>query len=145
MFPSISRLFLHWRGPKSIAKLDGGHDWICPPGFAMARCCFLSYWGSLMIAVLSLSVLHRTTKVSLWKTAPPFVTDHCHWSSTLVRVWMWSVMAKSFCVESLNAERLSRLFSQSINQSNIHLLIRRITRLTQMRAGYFYFMVYRWN
>jgi len=24
MFPSISRLFLLWRGPKSIAKLDGG-------------------------------------------------------------------------------------------------------------------------
>jgi len=24
MFPSISRLFLRWRGPKSIAKLDEG-------------------------------------------------------------------------------------------------------------------------
>jgi len=23
MFPSISRLFICWRGPKSIAKLDG--------------------------------------------------------------------------------------------------------------------------
>src|SRR6218665_1060003 len=31
MFPSISHLFLHWRGPKSIAKLDGEHGRICPP------------------------------------------------------------------------------------------------------------------
>ena len=30
MFPSISHLFLHWRGrPKSIAKLYGGHGRIC--------------------------------------------------------------------------------------------------------------------
>jgi len=26
MFPSISRLFIRWRGPKSIVKLAGGHD-----------------------------------------------------------------------------------------------------------------------
>src|SRR6218665_3909199 len=30
MFPSISCLFLHWGGPKSIAKLDGGHGRISP-------------------------------------------------------------------------------------------------------------------
>ena len=30
MFPCISRLFLHWRGPKSIAKLDGG-PWLDLP------------------------------------------------------------------------------------------------------------------
>ena len=33
VFPSISRLFLRWRGPRSIALLDGGHGRICP-GFA---------------------------------------------------------------------------------------------------------------
>ena len=32
MFPSISHLFLCWRGPKSIAKLDGGHGRIFPLG-----------------------------------------------------------------------------------------------------------------
>ena len=30
MFPSISHLFLRWRGPKSIANLDGGHVRDCP-------------------------------------------------------------------------------------------------------------------
>lgn len=32
MFPSVSPLFLHWKGPKSTAKLNGGsHGQICPP------------------------------------------------------------------------------------------------------------------
>ena len=31
MLPSILCLFLHWWGPKSIAKLDGGHVRICSP------------------------------------------------------------------------------------------------------------------
>ena len=31
MSPIISRLFLLWRGRKSIAKLDGGYGRICAP------------------------------------------------------------------------------------------------------------------
>src|SRR6218665_1577482 len=34
MFKSISRLFLLCNGPKSIAKLDGGHGQIYPTGSA---------------------------------------------------------------------------------------------------------------
>jgi len=30
MFPRIARLFFHWGGPKSIAKLDEGHCPILP-------------------------------------------------------------------------------------------------------------------
>ena len=37
MFPFSSRLFLCWRGPKCIAKLDGRHCQIFPPGSATAR------------------------------------------------------------------------------------------------------------
>jgi len=34
MFPSISHLFLHWREPKSIAKLEGGAMAVFSPGSA---------------------------------------------------------------------------------------------------------------
>src|SRR6218665_2072404 len=36
MFPSISHLFLHWRGSESIAKLDGRPWPDCPHGSATA-------------------------------------------------------------------------------------------------------------
>ena len=55
MFPSISRLFFRWRGPKSIAKLVGGAmAEFAPSGSATDAgtwsgkfCRAFKFWGSI--------------------------------------------------------------------------------------------------
>src|SRR6218665_3937371 len=73
MFPSVSFLFLHWRGPKSIGKLDGGHGRICPP--ASAAACLRTFNRELCATIslnFSVSQYEEENKMSLENLAMVF-------------------------------------------------------------------------
>jgi len=65
MFPSISRLFLRWKGPKSIAKLDGGPWPDLLPGSATGsgRCpteCRVLSWRRMLLVEGTISSSIKT-------------------------------------------------------------------------------------